>query len=175
MRLRRQTSPCSGTGVSTAWSRWSPSRTLGLVPTVAVPGLGCPVAGHLSAAGPLDGRRNGYEGGPAALGCQGRASVGRIRPRARGLCTWVSAFLVWEGLVLVRKPCAAKGNEIIAIPRLLECMHDRCRRLPESCRVGPVARGCRCWPLSGAPCMRRGRGLRRLSPQRHGQEGLWAH
>ena len=30
----------------------------------------------------------------------------------------VSAFLVREGLTLVQEPCAAKSNEIIAIPRL---------------------------------------------------------
>ncbi len=34
----------------------------------------------------------------------------------------VSAFLVREGLTLAQKPCAAKGNEITAIPRLLERM-----------------------------------------------------
>ncbi len=39
--------------------------------------------------------------------------------RARHL---VSAFLVREGLTLAQEPCAAKGNEITALPRLLEHM-----------------------------------------------------
>ena len=56
------------------------ARPPGLVPTVAVPGPGCPVAGHLPAAGP----RNGHEGGPAALGRQ-ESRVGQVE---RGLCTW---------------------------------------------------------------------------------------
>ena len=32
----------------------------------------------------------------------------------------MSAFLVREGLTLAQEPCAAKGNEITAIPRLLD-------------------------------------------------------
>ena len=47
----------------------------------------------------------------------------------------VSAFLVREGLLLAQELCAAKSNEITAIPRLLPRMvqregrrHDRCRR-----------------------------------------------
>ncbi len=34
----------------------------------------------------------------------------------------VSAFLVREGLTLAQEPCAAKGNEITALPRLLDRM-----------------------------------------------------
>ncbi len=48
----------------------------------------------------------------------------RSGDRAAGtrLLHLVSAFLVREGLTLAQEPCAAKGNEITAIPRLLERM-----------------------------------------------------
>ena len=131
-------------GTPTAWLPWPPSRAT----TRLGSGCGCPWARPPPRGTPtcLPGLRE------LILALDSKVAR-RSGDRAAGTRAlhMVSAFLVREGLTLAQEPCAAKSNEITAIPRLLERLVLDGAVTPPAAS-GPSCRSCgprgptTCWP-----------------------------